>query len=339
MRHRPVAESVLERMLPRDEVEDLLQETLLRAYLGISQLRDADRFSSWLCGIAVNLAKMRLRRRAAQPSLVVGGAGLAVDLEERDLLRMVQEAVALLPPGQRDVVLMHYIEDLSCEEIARLLGTTPGAVRVRLHRARAQLRSELAPLAPVPLMLTRKELAMIEVNVEDVIVRVASDDPSKVVADNRVVLLRESGGDRLMPIWMGAAEGNALAFRLVGDSPPRPMTSDLMVELLRVLGGRIDRVAITALRDKTFYARIAVGVDGRVEELDARPSDAMNLAIRVGSPILVEPAVLEETALTRDALAEKLECDADDVPLDLPPGEWVSLSAELLATLHRPPGK
>ncbi len=336
-----MVESVLERMVPHEEVEDLVQEALLRAYLGLSRLRDAERFGSWLCGIAVNLAKMRLRRRAAQPSLLaVGGAALAiVELEERELLHVVQDAVALLPQGQRDVVLMHYIDDLSCEEIARLLGTTPGAVRVRLHRARAQLRQELAPLAPVPIPSTKKELTMIEMSVEDVIVRVATEDPSKLVADQRVVLLQEDGGERLLPIWMGAAEGNALAFRLTGDSPPRPITSDLMVELLRVTGGRVDRVTITALREKTFYASIAVRVDGRLEELDARPSDAMNLAIRVGAPILVGDAVLEEAGLTRDSLSGKLECDAEGIPIEFPPGEWVSLSAELLRTLHKPAGK
>jgi RNA polymerase sigma factor (sigma-70 family) len=334
-------ESVLERMLPRDEVEDVVQEALLRAYLGLSQLRDPERFGSWLCGIAVNLAKMRLRRNAAHASvLAVGGVGAAtVELEERELLGVVQEAVALLPAGQRNVVLMHYIDDLSCEDIARLLGTTPGAVRVRLHRARAELRRQLAPLAPVPIVSTKKELKMIEMKLEDVFVRVSADDPSKLVAEQRVVLLQENGGGRLLPIWMGAAEGNALAFRLTGDSPPRPMTSDLMVELLRVTGGRVDRVTITALREKTFYATVAVGVDGRLEELDARPSDAMNLAIRVGAPIVVDDAVLEEAGLSRDALPDRLECDAEGEAIDVPPGEWVSLSAELLRSLHKAPGK
>src|SRR5919198_1088115 len=76
---------VVARMLPRDEVEEVVQESLLRAYLGLSQLRDPDRFGSWLCGIAVNLAKMQLRRRAAQPRLVAAGglAEEAVDVEDR----------------------------------------------------------------------------------------------------------------------------------------------------------------------------------------------------------------------------------------------------------------
>jgi RNA polymerase sigma factor (sigma-70 family) len=332
VRHRPTVESVLRRMLPHDEVEDVLQETFLRAYLGISRLRDADRFGAWLCGIAVNLAKMRLRQRAVRPAVAVGDAMTSADIEESELLQTVQDAVALLPPGQRNVVLMHYVDDLSCEEIARLLGTTPGAVRVRLHRARTQLRRELAPLAPVPLTDAKKEVAMIELQVEDVLVPMSEDAPEKRADNQRIVVLRERDGDRFVPIWMGAAEGDALAYRLTGGSPMRPMTSDLMVELLRVTGGSIDRVEITSLREEVFYGSVAVRVDGRVEELDARPSDAMNLAVRVGAPILASEAVLEQAGVTREGIDVKIEEYAG-------PGSWTSVSAELLRELHRLPGK
>jgi RNA polymerase sigma factor (sigma-70 family) len=332
VRHRRTVESVLGRMLPYDEVEDVLQETFLRAYLSISRLRDAERFPGWLCGIGVNLAKMRLRQRAVRPSIAVGEISGTVDLEERELLHTVQQAVALLPPGQRDVVLMHYVDDLSCDEIARLLGTTAGAVRVRLHRARAQLRRELAPLAPVPLTAPTKEVALTEMTVEDVLVRVSEDDPFKPATDQRIVVLREREGDRFVPIWMGAAEGDALAYRLTGGSPVRPLTSDLMVELLRATGGTIVQVAITALREEVFYGSVAVRVDGRVEELDARPSDAMNLAVRVGAPILVDEAVLEQSGVSRQDVGDRVEEKAG-------PGTWTSVSAELLRELHRLPGK
>jgi len=335
VRRRGLVEAVLARMLSRDEVEEVAQETWLRAYLGLSQLRDPERFGGWLCGLAVNLAKMRLRRRAAQQRLVATGGGVAtVDLEEPELLEIVRNAVALLPPGQRDVVLMHYVHDLSCEDIARLLGTSPGAVRVRLHRARAQLRRELAPLAPVPIVPTREEIPMVEMQVEDVLVRVASDDRSQLVDEQRIVLLREEGGERLLPIWVGAPEGNALAYELGGDAPPRPMTADLMVELLRVMGARIEGVAVSALREKVFYATISVAIDGTVEEVDARPSDALNLAVRIGAPIRVGEDVLEQAALGRDGLEEKLAEEAAKAKIEVPPGEWRSLSAELLQSLY-----
>jgi bifunctional DNase/RNase len=232
---------------------------------------------------------------------------------------------------------MHYVDDLSCEEIARVLGTKPGAVRVRLHRARRQLRRELAPLAPTPIRPERKEMTMIDMTIDDVLVRVGGTDETRVVGDQRIVVLQERDGHRLLPIWIGSAEGNALALRLTGDSPNRPTSADLMVELLRVCGGSVLRVAVTSLRDKTFYGAITIGVDGRTEEVDARPSDAMNLAVRVGAPVVVADDVLDDAGVTRDGLAEKLASDPEWAPAELPPGEWASLSAELLRPLFAPP--
>lgn len=176
---------------------------------------------------------------------------------------------------------------------------------------------------------------MIEMRLEDVIVRVAEDDPMQVVADQRIVLLKEADGDRLLPIWIGAAEGNSLALRLTGETTPRPVTSDVMVELLRVTGARVERVAVTSLREKTFYAVIAIAANGRIDELDARPSDALNLAVRVGAPIFVDDGVLEQGAMPAGDLHARLDAEADEADHELPPGEWRSLSAELLQSLYQ----
>jgi RNA polymerase sigma factor (sigma-70 family) len=266
--HRRRVETVVATMVGSEEAEDVVQEALLRAYLSLPRLAEPDRFGSWLCGIAINVAKMRLRRRALERRVAVAGgtADPLVELDEREFLGTVADAVRLLPSSQRDVVLMHYVDDLSCEEIARLLGTNAGAIRVRLHRARAQLRRELAPLAPTPLVPARKEVPMIDMTIDDVLVRVGSTDEPKVVAEQRIVVLQERDGDRLLPIWIGSAEGNALALRMTGDAPPRPTSGDLMVELLRVCGGKVIRVAITSLREQTFHAAVTIGIDGRRDE-------------------------------------------------------------------------
>ncbi len=157
----------------------------------------------------------------------------------------------------------------------------------------------------------------------------------KVVADQRIVLLKEADGDRLLPIWIGAAEGNSLARRLTGETTPRPVTSDVMVELLRVTGARVERVAVTSLHEKTFYAVIAVAANGRVDELDARPSDALNLAVRVGAPIFLDDGLLEQCATPPDNIPARLDAEADEADHELPPGEWRSLSAELLQSLYQ----
>src|SRR3989440_11028144 len=245
---RPRVTAVVARLVG-DDAEDVVQEAVLRAFLSLSQLREPARFESWLCGIALNVAKMRLRR-AATEARVLTAAGPTAYTPEEEPLEEVRDAVQLLPPAQRDAVLLHYVDGLSCDEVAAALGSTPGAVRVRLHRARAELRRRLAPEAPAA--FPRKERSMIEMVIEDVVVRVDSGDAAKIVWDQRIVVLREQDGDRLLPIWMGAGEGNALAARLRDATTPRPLTADLLAEVVRVLGGRVEQATVTRLDEMVF---------------------------------------------------------------------------------------
>ncbi len=111
-----------------------------------------------------------------------------------------------------------------------------------------------------------------------------------------VVLLRAENG-KLLPIWIGALEGQNIAIALAGEKPPRPLTPDLLLSVLEVLGGKLERVEITELKDNTFYARLIVNARGMEYEIDARPSDAIALALRAGAPILVDEGLLEEHAV------------------------------------------
>ena len=180
---------------------------------------------------------------------------------------------------------------------------------------------------------------MIEVTLEDVVVRVLEDagdgEPPQLGARQiRIALLREKDGDRVLPIWIGAHEGDSLAVQLTGKAMPRPLTADLMARLLEATGATIDRVTVSSLREKTFYAVIALSSGGETREVDARPSDAINLAVRVGAPILVDDSIMESSGIRADEVLGKLE---DDSPFeDEPEGEWRSLSAELLESLHPP---
>ena len=357
-RHAPRARAVVRAMLGVDDAEDIVQEAALCAYLDLGRLREPERFGGWLCGIAVNLARMRLRRRDATTSLEDWSGGLRVPpgvagvdlspedaIEARETLRLVRRAIGVLPEGQRRVVLMHYVEGLSCQEIAALYGQSTGAVRVRLHRARAQLRERLAGFERAQTgAAARKELStMIEVTLEDVVVRVLEDDvpdgdPPRLASKQlRVVVLRERDGERRLAIWVGAFDGDSLALHLGGESMPRPLTADLMARLLETTGGRVDHVRVSSLRDKTFYAVVAVAAGDRVVEVDARPSDALNLAARVGAPIFVEEEVLDQAGILPDAL----ESELDSVPADDEdaPGTWRSLSPELVIALHPGPPK
>jgi bifunctional DNase/RNase len=109
-----------------------------------------------------------------------------------------------------------------------------------------------------------------------------------------IVLLRERDGDRYLPIWIGAAEAAAITYAQQGVVPPRPLTHDLMRDVLAVLGHELTEVRIVALKDSVFHA--ALIIDGKAE-VSSRASDAIALALRTGAKVLVEPAILDEAAI------------------------------------------
>ena len=108
------------------------------------------------------------------------------------------------------------------------------------------------------------------------------------------LVLRETAGKgRVLPIFIGGPEATAIAFALEEIAVPRPMTHDLMKDLLDVVGARIERIVVTELRDTTFYAEIILNIAGEVRSVSARPSDAVALAVRYGAPLFAEEGVLE----------------------------------------------
>lgn len=180
---------------------------------------------------------------------------------------------------------------------------------------------------------------MIDVVVEDVVVRMSGEngDVEEIVGDKRIVLLKEQGGERRLPIWVGSPEGDALALQLGGEAMPRPMTPDLLAKVLEAAGATVQRVAVNSLREETFYATIVLATGDGTKEVDARPSDALNLALRVSAPIYVADDVMEKSAFTGD-VNEKLDVEAASLGVEPePPGNWRSLTPELVKSLHPPP--
>jgi len=113
-----------------------------------------------------------------------------------------------------------------------------------------------------------------------------------------IVILRTQEGENVLPIFVGLFEANAIAQQLDGSLSPRPMTHDLLGNLIDALHARVDRVVITDLRDNTFFALIHLERSGEKLTIDARPSDAMALALRVKVPIFVEDTVLARSSAT-----------------------------------------
>ncbi len=108
----------------------------------------------------------------------------------------------------------------------------------------------------------------------------------------QVIVLKEKAGNRILPIVIGIMEVTAIKMKISGITPPRPMTHDLLCNAIEKLGGKISKIVITKLEQNTFFAKLVLEIDSRVEDVDARPSDSIAIAIRTKSPIFVEEQVL-----------------------------------------------
>lgn len=115
------------------------------------------------------------------------------------------------------------------------------------------------------------------------------------VSNMPIIILKNSDGKTVLPIWVGIFEANAIAMQLEEVASPRPMTHDLLKNVIEGLRATVDQVVITDLRDNTFFATIHLKRDGEQFKIDARPSDAMALALRTSSPIHVETQVLDKS--------------------------------------------
>jgi uncharacterized protein len=125
-----------------------------------------------------------------------------------------------------------------------------------------------------------------------------------LVGKQPIVLLKTAEGNKFLPIWIGHPEAAAILMKLQSATTPRPMTHDLVTDMLDQLGAHVVRITVTELRENTFYAQITVQQDGSEVEIDSRPSDAIALAIRADAPIFAADDVIEESAI---------EFEGDDV--------------------------
>ena len=315
-RHRAGAVAFARRLVARADAEDVVQDALIAAFLALRNLRSPDRFKSWLLGIVINLCRTRLRvRREGYFDDRYGGRAIAgfrfedaapsaeFIQETRELHRMISDAVCALPSEMQETVRLHYVEGLKLGEIAVLNEVPLGTIKARIHRARERLRITLASEIGLGPNRERKGGdSMIEVTVDDVVVRSPKNEEAKWLAEGkdyklgllRVILLKDHSGNRVLPIWVGAGEGDIIAMLLSNISAVRPTPWDLTARLLEVGEMKIEKVAVIALRGITFIATMWINAKGKTSEVDARPSDAIALALRADAPIFVTPEVFEQ---------------------------------------------
>ncbi|NPA91591.1 MAG: bifunctional nuclease family protein [Chloroflexi bacterium] len=155
---------------------------------------------------------------------------------------------------------------------------------------------------------------MIEVEIDSIRI--------SLMSQYRVIILRERGAQRYLPIWIGPFEADAITIELQGIEVPRPLTHDLLADVIETLGAQVSHVVVNDLRNDTFYARVVLDYQGEAVEIDSRPSDAIALAVRTNAPIFVAEHVMdqagsvpEEDLSMSDHRLEELFEDENDVEL------------------------
>ena len=299
------------------DVDDIMQESFLQAFLALDRLRDPDRFAGWLAGIVFNVCRS-LHRRAPvtlladwpEPLHPTSADGLPSpeDLDRADALRA---AVADLPAGQRRAVALHYYADVPAGQVAE----APGAARASLHKARLRLRAYLTEhrpdLVPERTHMTTVRAARIERRI-----------PPGPVPDRfptHVIVLADDAGRRDLPIWLLGADSHRF-------DDPRPSADELTDRLLRAVGARVTAVEVDELGPEVTMARIELATPVGPEHVTARLLDGLAIAITSGTPIRVADAVMDRLAVPAAAgpagagqAGPMPERTARDLRLDLRP--------------------
>src|SRR6266516_3243495 len=257
-------------------VEDIVDTGLTLSYL-LSTLRSRHPRSVEICALldrsTVRITPLDVRYRGFDcPESFVVGYGLDADERWRNL----RGILTLRTPRRSLPIPASFARSWN--------GMGRKALRLPVRKAVARLAGA----------------AMIEMNLVGVRVELPTNQP--------IVLLKEKEGERFLPIWIGAMEATAIAFALQGIVTARPMTHDLLKNLLEELGVSIDRIVITELRDGTFYAVIQMQQNGSSFEVSSRPSDAIALAVRVNVPVFANEDVLTEASIViRDDEEQEVE--------------------------------
>ena len=309
-RHQPMARARAAGLCANaSDVDDVVQEAFLRAFIALDRLREPDRFAGWLGGIVLNVCRGLQRRDPVtllpdspeplpasafpvQPASAHGQPS-ADDLDRADALR---EAVATLPAGQRRAVFLHYYAGLPAGQI----GDRAGAARVSLHKARRRLREYLTEHRPdlVPRrLMTTVRIAGVEHHRRRI---------HQTQSPSHLVVLIDDAGGRELPIWMLRGDGDRLE-RLVhaerGEAPaPLARTADdLTSRMLRAIGAAATGVDIDELGPEVTAARIALNGPAGPQQVTARLADGLAVAIVTGAPIRVADVVMDRLAVPAGA--------------------------------------
>jgi len=283
------------------DAQDLAQESFVRAWRRLGDLRDPDRFAGWLYRITRNRCLDFLRRRGAASVPLSRAAALASGtpaaperLEKAEMREAVLAAVRALSEPNRLATALFYIDGYTVREVAEFLEVPPGTVKRRLHESRKQLRERMTTMVEDELKGARPGPEFRE-SVMSGIAKVEVR-PEKSPGDSgRVILVDEQ--ERCLTIIIGKPEERAIQRGVEGSEPLRPMTHELLLRVLEAFNIRIHEARVTDLREGTFYGELVLERDGQMQALDCRPSDALALAMMVGAKVSVAEKIMAENCV------------------------------------------
>ena len=312
-RYQPMVRTRARRLSPNpSDVDDVVQESFLQAFLALDRLRDPDRLAGWLTGIVLNVSRSLYRRDQLtllpdwpEPLHPASAQGLpsAEDLDRADALRA---AVAGLPAGQRRAVTLHYYADLPPGQIAEP-GTGSGAARASLHKARLRLRAHLTEHRP-DLVPDPRRTHMTTVRIAHAERRI----PLGPVPDRfptHVIVFADDAGHRDLPIWLLGRDSHRfpeLFESPAGTAEPaaavQAQTADELTDrLLRAADARVTAVDIDELGPEVTAARIELTTPAGTRHVTARLPDGLAIAITAGAPIRVADVVMDRLAVPMGA--------------------------------------
>ncbi len=165
---------------------------------------------------------------------------------------------------------------------------------------------------------------MIEVKIDSIRV--------SLMSQHRIVVLKEVNSERYLPIWIGPFEADAITIQLQGVEVARPLTHDLLKSFIDEMGAKISHVMVSELKNETFYARIVMDVNGSSMEIDARPSDAIALSVRVNAPLFVSDEVMEAASIQPETSLDEIDIESDE-PMSAEEEEKLSIFREFINDL------
>ena len=306
-RHQPMARTRAWSLCGNpSDVDDVVQESFLRAFVGLDRLRDPDRFAGWLGGIVANVCG-GLRRRSPVVLLpdwpeplhpaAADGPASAEDLDRADAVRA---AIAGLPAGQRRAVTLHYYADLPAAQIAE----PAGAARASLHKARLRLRAYLTEHRPDLVPASRRN-PMTTVRIAGTERRIPPG-PVPIGFPSYVVVLADDAGRRALPIWLEDIDSRRLTQPVEPPSANEEhaqttaarTVDELTVRLLSAANASVTGVDINDLGpDMPAAARISLTGPAGTRRVSARVAEALAVAITAGAPVRVADTVLDRLAV------------------------------------------